>query len=108
MWLLQPVSETTFARGLDHAHINNTLSWVGSRFTRDTRFLDGRQKINGWELFSRSKLSGLPKVKETRRHEKQSPCVCLETGQRSACTSQAVGRSFLPKDNAVFLFDNAF
>lgn len=70
-----------FQRGLDHAHINNTLVWVGSRFTHDSRFLDGRQKLTMKCCFPVPKFQACQRL---RKHAtiKQSLCVCLETRQR--------------------------
>lgn len=67
-------------RGLDHAHINNTLIWVGSHFTRDSRFLDGRQKLTMKSCFPVPKFQACQRL---RKHAtiKQSLCVCLESGQ---------------------------
>lgn len=64
----------------DRVHINNTLIWVGSCFTRDSRFLDGQQKLVMTCCFL---LPTSQACQRLRKHAvvKVSLCVCLETGQ---------------------------
>lgn len=73
-WIKQP-----FHWGLDHAHINNTLIWVGSHFTHDSHFLDGRQKLTVKCCFPVPKFQAYQRL---RKHTtiKQSLYVFLEAG----------------------------